>query len=342
MVSDRSAHDNSEREDFEYRKANSTGCCSEDFADDVVQIVKPLSSREMIDKAEADLVASAIAIHERIPSIMRRKRWRITDFELVALISDTGPTGAYVGLFTCALTGIPVVLKIYMPGTHRDYVRREIDIHVQLKHPGIVQLYAAFADGGREVLVQEYDECVNLRQYMVQRLGVSRMSEDTVQDIVRQVLSALEYLHERGIGHRDIKPENILIEEYTGRVKLCDFGFSIDMKREFAVTKCGYVRYMAPEVMRCPIKESFWDNKDRIDLKYDATKVDVWALGIMTYELLVGMTPVMLEKHVPMPQFPKSLSTNAIDFISACLNRCPCLRPTVQQLQESKWISTIR
>lgn len=136
---------------------------------------------------------------------------------------------------------------------------------------------------------------------------------------------------------RDVKLDNVLING-KGVVKLCDFGVSIDLGEEAAaVTQCGSLPYMAPEVLRCPLKGRAEENKERRDLHY-GTAADVYSLGVLMYELLVGMSPMMIDMYMLYPQFPKGVSLDAVDFVCACLNRCPALRPTTQQLLESSWL----
>jgi serine/threonine protein kinase len=107
--------------------------------------------------------------------------------------------------------------------------------------------------------------------------------------VVEPLLQALHYLGQRAIIHRDIKPENILISE-TGTVKLADFGLSIVASEELPVTRVGTLAYMSPEVVACPRKVHPGDWKHRKDLAY-GSQVDVWALGMLVFELVVGHPP---------------------------------------------------
>ena len=99
-------------------------------------------------------------------------------------------------------------------------------------------------------------------------------SEDKARLIIAQMVDALLYLQDRNVIHRDIKPENILIADLDKmQVKLCDFGWSTHTINERRTTFCGTVDYVAPELV---YQEA-----------YDHT-IDIWAIGILTFELLTG------------------------------------------------------
>jgi calcium/calmodulin-dependent protein kinase I len=103
-------------------------------------------------------------------------------------------------------------------------------------------------------------------------------SEKDAANIVRQIISAVEYLHERGIAHRDLKPENLLSSGSDEKevIKIADFGFSKDFTDDKLQTSCGSPGYVAPEVLT---SES-----------YDKS-VDMWSLGVIIYILLCGYPP---------------------------------------------------
>ncbi|GLI70377.1 hypothetical protein VaNZ11_015157, partial [Volvox africanus] len=242
-----------------------------------------------------------------------------------------------------------VVLKAYnlagLSNFLRNQVLRELNIHSRLRHPGIVHLLAAFREGDLLVLVLEYVRGGSLDR--VRRKLGGRMSEFQAMHLVLMpLLGVLNHLHERGIVHRDIKPENLLFTE-NWQLKLCDFGVSVCLREERAVTRTGSREYMAPEVNICPLKRGPEDNKDNLELSY-AAAVDVWSLGVLMYELLVGFTP--FPGGPPARKagaqgsagaalaFPAGISQAARAFVRDCLQLDPADRPTVHQLSNHPWI----
>ncbi|GAX85956.1 hypothetical protein CEUSTIGMA_g13372.t1 [Chlamydomonas eustigma] len=176
------------------------------------------------------------------------------------------------------------------------------------------------------------------------------LEQNVVQRVILPLLGALDYLHTRGIMHRDVKLENILLSKSTAAIKLADFGLSIDSLRERPVTRVGTTEYMAPEILECPIKDYPEENKDRWDLAYDQS-VDVWALGILAYELLQGQCPKdkdYVSQKVKNPQtlnlpkmlcFPTRMSPQAEDFISQILQKEASKRPSCEALLGHPWIA---
>ena len=146
-------------------------------------------------------------------------------------------------------------------------------------------------------------------------------------------------------NNRDIKPENLL---FTGelRLKVADFGLAIDLREERAVTRAGTLDYMAPEILNCPFKSHPDENKGAAHLHY-GQRVDSWAVGVMTYELLSGTTPFAdaskeeTERRIRglAPTFPRSMSAEASDFISRALAKHPGDRPTVHEMLAHPFIA---
>ncbi|KXZ55543.1 hypothetical protein GPECTOR_2g1092 [Gonium pectorale] len=220
----------------------------------------------------------------------RGARWSLEQYELVRELYQGYASTVYKA--HCLTSNQTVVLKVYALDGLTDFLRhqvlRELDIHSRLKHPGVVQLLAAFREGEALALVLEYVRGGTLD--VARRLLGGRMGEHRAAHlVVLPLLRALSYLHRMGVVHRDIKPDNLLFTP-DWRLKLIDFGVALSLEEERAVTRAGSSQYMAPEVHACPLKRGPADNKVDEQLAYGAA-ADVWSLGAVVYEVLVGFTP---------------------------------------------------
>ena len=127
---------------------------------------------------------------------------------------------------------------------------------------------------------------------------------------IAEVIMALEYLHSKNIVYRDLKPENIIISiQGRGHIKLCDFGFAKRLNKEHKTkTNCGTPTFIAPEILFG---------------KGHSFQVDIWALGVLIYEILTGINPFVGE--TPLKTYenitrcvyskPKSLSSNILNLL---------------------------
>uniref|UniRef100_A0AAV2J669 non-specific serine/threonine protein kinase n=1 Tax=Knipowitschia caucasica TaxID=637954 RepID=A0AAV2J669_KNICA len=159
---------------------------------------------------------------------------------------------------------------------------KEIKILKELQHENIVALYDVQETPNSVFLVMEYCNGGDLADYL-QAKGTLR--EDTLRVFLQQISAAMRILHSKGIIHRDLKPQNILLS-YAGRkksgvsgirVKIADFGFARYLQSNMmAATLCGSPMYMAPEVI--------------MSQNYDA-KADLWSIGTVIYQCLVGKPP---------------------------------------------------
>jgi len=156
-------------------------------------------------------------------------------------------------------------------------LEREVDILKKVDQPYCVQLEAIYETNNHLYLVLEYCKGGELFDMICQH---SHFTELQAVKVVKQVNSALEYLHNLGIVHRDIKPENILLVENhpDSDIKLTDFGLAnrLDGKDLKFWTSCGTLYYAAPEVLS---SGSY------------THKIDFWSLGVVMYVLLVGYLP---------------------------------------------------
>ncbi|GLC41416.1 hypothetical protein PLESTM_001193700 [Pleodorina starrii] len=299
-----------------------------------------------------------MAVCSSAPPAMMRSCWCLEDYILQKRLYKGKMASVYKG--RCLRSGLPVALKVYfktrVPTNVVHMVMREMDIHVQAsEHRNVLKLYGVFQTADVVVLVMELAARGSLSN-ICQSVSGGRLNEAQVrQTILEPLLDALSYLHGKGVCHRDIKaggaasrgfaPENLLFTSDWG-FRLADFGVSINLTEERAVTRAGTADYMAPEVERCPLKVHPDENKHDETLSY-TTAADVWSVGVLAYELLVGFPPVVASggrstgshrhgrSHL---SFPASVSAGARDFITWALAELPEERPTVRQLRCHSWM----
>ncbi|GIL67556.1 hypothetical protein Vafri_20914 [Volvox africanus] len=289
-----------------------------------------------------------MALGASLPAEMKRKDWRIEDFTMLKRLYKGNYSAVHKAL--CRLSMRLVVIKTYdttrMTELARNHVKREASLHAPLEHENILNLYAVFSQGPYVMLVEEVAEGGDL-YHVLKSIPGHRLQEDrAVAGVLVPLLRALAYLHEQGICHRDIKLENILFSDRQHtRMLLADFGIALSLRHERAVTRAGTTEYMSPEQLRCPFKRHPSDNKDRTDLHY-GLGVDVWATGVLAYELLHGYPPFLGSHREETEQLiltaevqvAPQLSHGARDFVLSCLNKDPADRPTVMQLLQHTWV----
>ncbi len=214
----------------------------------------------------------------------------IDDFEISSVLARSGMGSVFKAHQRS--TGRTVVLKVPHLHFESDVVffsrfQREERIGLRLDHRGIVKVIA-YAEKTRPYLVMEYVEGQSLwRLTAGQRpahIAVSR-----VLAIGRQLCEVLAYMHRRGVVHRDLKPDNIVIDADDG-VHLVDFGIALDLSARRLTwgrfsTVLGTPRYMAPE---------------QVHGKRGDARTDVYALGLILYELLAGASPFADEDPVKL------------------------------------------
>ena len=139
----------------------------------------------------------------------------------------------------------------------------------------------------------------------------------------------MKYLHSKKVIHRDIKPENLL--NCQGTIKLSDFGWSTHSPDDRRRTMCGTLDYLPPEMVNSQ--------------KYDHT-VDIWSIGILTYEFLTGSPPfegagqreTYMNINLGKIVFPDNISSEAKEFINSILKHRSHERPTLENLENHPWL----
>jgi len=256
-----------------------------------------------VDDAER---AAAIAARKEEAKIRRRKKKKTasstssasnTFQELYRLTGEVLGQGAYASVQTCVniYTDVEYAVKIIekIPGHSRSRVFKEIDtFHHCQGHKNIIQLVEYFEETEKFYLVFEKVRGGQLLDHIQRR---KFFTEREAALIVRDVASALQFLHSKGIAHRDLKPENVLCvyKDTITPVKLCDFDLGSGIKfhsgggsdtTPMLLTPVGSAEFMAPEIV-----EAFIEDNEQ-DLKYDK-RCDLWSLGVMLYILLCGYPP---------------------------------------------------
>ena len=199
-------------------------------------------------------------------------------------------------------------------------VRREVEIQSNLRHPNILKLYGHFHDSKRIFLILEFAGKGELYKHLRRE---NRFPEWKAAQFIAQCAAALRYLHRKHVIHRDIKPENILLGIH-GEIKIADFGWSVHAPSRRRQTLCGTLDYLPPEMVTRSSAISYNE------------KVDLWSLGVLTYEFLVGEAPfedtrVMTQIRIAKLDMtiPSFVSPEARDFIRK-VNKLNFLSPTIR------------
>jgi len=216
--------------------------------------------------------------------------------------------------------------------THPEQLQQEIDIHRAVDHPSILKCWSAFEDGGSTFLLLEFLEGGTLYQLM-QREKV--VKEPEAARVFTDVIIGIHYLHTNSFMHRDLKPENILLT-LDRRAKIGDFGWSTMVTAQQFILECGSPAYFAPEMVdHCG---------------YDQ-RVDVWASGILLYEMLVGYSP--FASALTETETRKRISTMDFGYgawfnvpaevqplLRNLLRREPSERPATVDILENAWLTS--
>jgi eukaryotic-like serine/threonine-protein kinase len=200
-------------------------------------------------------------------------------FRIEAFVIRTSMTSIYRA--TDLRTNQLVALKIPHPELECDPVfynrfQREMAIGKRLKHPGVVQMFDS-SEMDQVCIVMEWVDDPFLREILTRE---GKLSADRATRIVTGVCEALDYIHGLGVVHRDLKPENIMVSA-EDRTKLIDFGISAcEGMRRLTFSKLsnamGTPDYIAPE---------------QIKRNHNDGRADVYALGVILFEMLTGQTP---------------------------------------------------
>lgn len=293
---------------------------------------------------------------------------KLKEYCIGKCISDAGSFG-FIHIAKQRSTGAYYVLKIMSKRQikEEDMVEQmllEITLQSELDHPNVLKVRDYFEDDRSIYIVMDYmmkgDMCDMLDEY-------DMLDEEEARTYVRDIARGLKYLHDNHVVHRDIKLENMLVDD-SNTIKIADFGLAAKtnvvlteqeikrrkrrgMEEDEMTVVCGTTDYMAPEMLK--------------ELKYNE-KIDVWALGIIMHELLVGDVPYDSEKFKKFTRkgkktnrkkdkrqekqyikhmlaakfsFPDYLSADAKDLLAKMLEKDPAKRWSAAQVLQHPWLA---
>lgn len=235
------------------------------------------------------------------------------------------------------LYAVKIIDKTALKGKE-DSLENEIKVlrrfSDRLKHPNIVQLLETYEDKSKVYLVMELVTGGELFDRIVEK---GSYTEKDAADLIRQVLEAVDYMHDQGVVHRDLKPENLLYycPDEDSKIMISDFGLSKMEDSGIMATACGTPGYVAPEVLA---------------QKPYGKAVDVWSIGVISYILLCGYPPFYDESDANLfaqilkgefefdSPYWDEISVSAKDFIRRLMCVDVNKRYTCREALQHPWI----
>jgi len=211
---------------------------------------------------------------------------------------------------------VKVINKKDLGKDYEKNLKMEVDILKKVNHPNIIALKELFDTPDKLYLIMELVTGGELFDKIVEK---GSYTESEASQLVRKIVSAVDYLHNLGIVHRDLKPENLLLKRADNdlEIAIADFGLSKIVGQQMMMqTACGTPSYVAPEVLNA---------------SGYGKEVDMWSIGVITYILLCGFPPFygdtvpeifeqIMEANFDYPEeYWGSVTKEAKDFINKLL-----------------------
>ncbi|OMJ85500.1 hypothetical protein SteCoe_13187 [Stentor coeruleus] len=214
-------------------------------------------------------------------------------------------------------------------------ILKESLILSRLNHPNVIKFYEVLEDSYNYYIITELCEGGSLRERVNK---FNQIPETMVIEIMKQILDALCYIHNKNLVHCDIKLENILLTSSSSNViKIADFGCSQFIEPETNLNRlCGSLHYLAPEVIKNNYRE----------------KADIWSCGILALIMLTGALPYSGNNKEAIKEKIKSITTNELlekmsqvsfeaqDFVRQMLETDPDKRITAENARKHPWLNT--
>ncbi|NXF06575.1 AURKA kinase, partial [Smithornis capensis] len=261
----------------------------------------------------------------------KKRQWALDDFDIGRPLGKGKFGNVYLAREKQSkfILALKVLFKAQLEEAGVEHqLRREVEIQSHLRHPNILRLYGYFHDVTRVYLILEY---APRGEVFKELQKLTKFDEQRTATYITELADALLYCHSKNVIHRDIKPENLLLGS-NGELKIADFGWCVHAPSSRRTTLCGTLDYLPPEM---------------IEGRTHDEKVDIWSLGVLCYEFLVGKPPfeavTYQETYRAISRvefsFPPSVTEGARDLISKLLKHNPFHRLPLKDVLLHPWIT---
>ena len=202
------------------------------------------------------------------------------------------------------------------------HFEQELRVHSMMDHPNICKIFDTIYQEDKIIILMDFCSKGDLFHW------ISKLSYQENLSVLSQLISAVQYLHNRGFTHQDLKPENIMLDENLN-VKLTDFGNCSEVGKNDPFSFFGTVQYTPPELLKGE--------------PFSKKKVDIWQIGIIAYELFTGSLPWLenynLEVQIceGIKSIPSFLPDLIAELIVDCTNLNPLKRISISDLAQIKF-----